>query len=86
MSGRADPEPHRQQRVRDAARRRERAGLGILARLSGRRKPDLQRVLDHLEGPSFTAYFVYPEELKTSKRVSVFPRFPARESGRAAVW
>ena len=46
----------------------------------------LQRVLDHLEGPSFTAYFVYPEELKTSKRVGVFAiscsrRWPSSQSG-----
>ena len=31
-----------------------------------------------LEGPSFTAYFVYPEELKTSKRVAVFRDFLLR--------
>ena len=46
----------------------------------------LQRVLDHLEGPTFTAYFVYPEELKTSKRVSVFAiscsrKWPNSQSG-----
>ena len=35
----------------------------------------LVRVLPHIEGPSFTSYFVYPEELRNSKRVAVFRDF-----------
>jgi DNA-binding transcriptional LysR family regulator len=46
----------------------------------------LQRVLDHLEGPTFTAYFVYPEELKTSKRVSVFRDFLLEKVAEHPVW
>ena len=46
----------------------------------------LQRVLDHLEGPTFTAYFVYPEELKTSKRVSVFRDFLLEKVAEQPVW
>ena len=43
-------------------------------------------MLDHLEGPSFTAYFVYPEELKTSKRVSVFRDFLLEKVAEQPVW
>ena len=46
----------------------------------------LQRVLDHAEGPSFTAYFVYPEELKTSKRVAVFRDFLLEKVAEQPVW
>ena len=46
----------------------------------------LQRVLGHLEGPTFTAYFVYPEELKTSKRVSVFRDFLLEKVAEQPVW
>ena len=35
----------------------------------------LVQVLPELEGPSFDAYFVYPEELRHSKRISVFRNF-----------
>ena len=59
-------------------------GLASLPDYLGFASGTLQRVLDHLEGPSFTAYFVYPEELKTSKRGRCVPRLPAREGGRAA--
>ena len=46
----------------------------------------LQRVLPHLEGPSFTAYFVYPEELRTSKRVAVFRDFLLEKVAEQPVW
>ena len=59
-------------------------GLASLPDYLGFSSSALQRVLDHAEGPSFTAYFVYPEELKTSKRVVGVPRLPAGEGGRAA--
>ena len=39
-----------------------------------------------VEGPSFTAYFVYPEELKTSKRVSVFRDFLLEKVAEQPVW
>ena len=52
------------------------AGLGIATLpdylVHSRR---LVRVLPHIEGPSFTCYFVYPEELRNSKRVAVFRDF-----------
>ena len=50
------------------------------------RAATLPRVLDHLEGPSFTAYFVYPEELKTSKRVGVFRDFLLEKVAEQPVW
>jgi DNA-binding transcriptional LysR family regulator len=33
------------------------------------------QVLPELRGPSFDCYFVYPEELRHSKRVTVFRDF-----------
>ena len=65
-------------------------GLGIaalpdyLARLTH----GLVQVLPELEGPAYQAYFVYPEELRHSKRVAVFRDFLlARiERDRAQVW
>lgn len=46
----------------------------------------LKRVLPELEGPTFTAYFVYPEELKTSKRVAVFRDFLLQKVAEQPVW
>jgi DNA-binding transcriptional LysR family regulator len=40
---------------------------------------ELVRILPELEGPSFDAYFVYPEELRNSKRVAVFRDFLLRK-------
>ena len=53
------------------------SGLGIAA------LPDymvhgnnsLTRVLPDIEGPSFDTYFVYPEELRNTKRIGVFRDF-----------
>lgn len=58
-----------------------RSGLGVAA------LPDymvaesssLVRVLPDLSGPAIEAYFVYPEELRQSKRVSVFRDFLLRK-------
>jgi DNA-binding transcriptional LysR family regulator len=46
----------------------------------------LHRVLPSHEGPSFTAYFVYPEELRTSKRVAVFRDFLLEKVAQQPVW
>jgi DNA-binding transcriptional LysR family regulator len=46
----------------------------------------LVRVLPHLEGPTFDAYFVYPEEMRASKRVGVFRDFLLRKMAEQAVW
>lgn len=63
-------------------------GLGLaslpdyLAAASSR----LERVLPEHEGPSFTAYFVYPEELRASKRVAVFRDFLLEKVAAQSVW
>ena len=46
----------------------------------------LVRVLPDLEGPTFDAYFVYPEELRASKRVGVFRDFLLRKVAAQPVW
>ncbi len=46
----------------------------------------LERVLPELEGPSFTAYFVYPSELRASKRVAVFRDFLLEKVAEQPVW
>jgi DNA-binding transcriptional LysR family regulator len=63
-------------------------GLGLaslpdyLAAASNR----LERVLPDAEGPELTAYFVYPEELRTSKRVAVFRDFLLEKVAEQPVW
>jgi len=37
------------------------------------------RVLPNVDGPSFDTYFVYPEELRNSKRIAVFRDFLVRK-------
>jgi DNA-binding transcriptional LysR family regulator len=63
-------------------------GLGVASLpdylCSGSRR--LVRVLPALEGPTFDAYFVYPEEMRASKRVSVFRDFLLRKMAEQAVW
>jgi len=54
------------------------AGLGALPAYMGQGHDDLVQVLPDLEGPQFDAYFVYPEELRTSKRIQVFRDFLLR--------
>jgi DNA-binding transcriptional LysR family regulator len=46
----------------------------------------LVRVLPELEGPTFDAYFVYPEEMRASKRISVFRDFLLRKLAQQPVW
>jgi molybdate transport repressor ModE-like protein len=61
-------------------------GLSSLPDYLGVTSTRLQRVLPDLEGPAFTAYFVYPEELKTSKRVAVFRDFLLQKVAEQPVW
>ncbi|MEM7021928.1 MAG: LysR family transcriptional regulator [Pseudomonadota bacterium] len=63
-------------------------GLGIasLPDYLGAASRRLTRVLPDLEGPSFDLYFVYPEELRASKRVSVFRDFLLRKMAEQPVW
>jgi len=54
-----------------------RSGLGIAALpyYISDESPDLVEVLPELAGPTMDAYFVYPEELRWSKRISVIRDF-----------
>jgi len=53
-------------------------GLAALPDYMARGNPALVQVLPELEGPSFDTHFVYPEELRESKRISVFRDFILR--------
>ncbi len=57
------------------------SGLGIaaLSDFIATEHTDLVRVLPELTGPAIEAYFVYPEELRASKRISVFRDFLLRK-------
>jgi DNA-binding transcriptional LysR family regulator len=63
-------------------------GLGVasLPDYLGAGSPRLVRLLPELEGPFFDAYFVYPEELRASKRVGVFRDFLLRKISEQANW
>jgi DNA-binding transcriptional LysR family regulator len=50
-------------------------GIGALPDYVVNENPDLVRVLTELKGPKVEVFFVYPEELRNSKRVSVFRDF-----------
>ena len=51
------------------------AGLGALPQFMAQSDDELVRVLPEVDGPRIDAYFVYPEELRTSKRIAVFRDF-----------
>lgn len=61
-------------------------GLASLPDYLGSASSFLQRVLPSFAGPSFTAYFVYPEELRASKRVSIFRDFLLEKVAAQPVW
>jgi len=50
-------------------------GIGALPDFVVAENPDLVRILPDLKGPKVEVYFVYPEELRNSKRVAVFRDF-----------
>ncbi len=57
------------------------SGLGIAAlpEFMVQDTPDLVRILPEISGPEIEAYFVYPEELRSSKRIAVFRDFLLRK-------
>lgn len=55
------------------------AGLAALPEFMEHDLSDLVQVLPELEGPQFDAYFVYPEELRSAKRIQVFRDFLLRK-------
>jgi DNA-binding transcriptional LysR family regulator len=54
-------------------------GLAALPDFVANEHTELVRVLPEVNGPPNEAYFVYPEELRTSKRISVFRDFLLRK-------
>jgi DNA-binding transcriptional LysR family regulator len=50
-------------------------GIGALPDFMVNENPDLVHVLGELKGPKVDVFFVYPEELRNSKRVAVFRDF-----------
>ncbi|HTO83635.1 MAG TPA: LysR family transcriptional regulator [Methylomirabilota bacterium] len=58
-------------------------GLGGLAEFMATETPGLVRVLPEVQGPRIDAYFVYPEELRNSKRIQVFRDFLLRKVAEA---
>jgi len=57
------------------------SGLGVasLPEFMTQESESLVRVLPELQGPRIDAYFVYPEELRNSKRIQVFRDFLLRK-------
>lgn len=55
------------------------AGIGALPEYMSSNNADLVEILPELVGPQFDAYFVYAEEMKRSKRISVFRDFLLRK-------
>jgi len=57
------------------------SGLGVAALpdFVASEQNGLVRILPEISGPPNEAYFVYPEELRTSKRISVFRDFLLRK-------
>jgi DNA-binding transcriptional LysR family regulator len=68
-----------------AIQRAAEAGLGLAAlpEFIVLGNSNLVRVLPELEGPRIDAYFVYPEELRNSKRIQVFRDFLLRKVAEA---
>ena len=54
-------------------------GLAALPDFVANEQNGLVRVLPEINGPPNEAYFVYPEELRSSKRISVFRDFLLRK-------
>jgi DNA-binding transcriptional LysR family regulator len=50
-------------------------GIGTVPHYMLADRPRLQKILTDIKPPTVEAYFVYPEELRTSKRVAVFRDF-----------
>ncbi|HVO04783.1 MAG TPA: LysR family transcriptional regulator [Candidatus Cybelea sp.] len=64
-----------------AIRRAVQSGIGLasLPEFMAADFQNLVRVLPELQGPRIDAYFVYPEELRNSKRIQVFRDFLLRK-------
>ena len=58
-------------------------GLAALPDFMANEHSELVRLLPELTGPPVEAYFVYPEELRNSKRIAVFRDFLIRKVSEA---
>ena len=58
-------------------------GIAALPDYTIRQASELVRILPELEGPSYDAYFVYPAELRHSKRIIVFRDYLIRKIAEA---
>jgi len=69
-----------------AIQRAAQAGLGLAAlpEFMVEGTPNLVRVMPDIDGPRIDAYFVYPEELRNSKRIQVFRDFLLRKVAETA--
>lgn len=56
-------------------------GIGSIPTYAAAEFPNLVQILPDVTSPTVDAYFVYPEELRSSKRVSVFRDFLMSELG-----
>ncbi|WP_028880544.1 LysR family transcriptional regulator [Terasakiella pusilla] len=58
-------------------------GLGALPEYMSREVGNLVEILPELRGPIIDTYFVYPEELRNSKRITLFRDFIVRKMSQA---
>ena len=58
-------------------------GIAALPDFMAREDVNLVRVVPDLEGPQVPAYFVYPEELRHSKRITVLRDFLIQEVAKS---
>ena len=65
--------------LQDYAERKMRAGLAALPEFMGHDLNDLVQVLPDVDAPQIDAFFVYPEELRSAKRIQVFRDFLLRK-------
>lgn len=59
-------------------------GIAALPNYLMYRARHISRVLPHIEGPKTEAYYIYPVELKNSKRVNVFRNFITQKIAAAS--
>ena len=50
-------------------------GIASVPDYMARDNPHLVKVLPDLPGPNFEVYFIYPSDLKRSKRIAAFRQF-----------
>ena len=58
-------------------------GIGALPTYMAQGDGDLVRVIPSLEGPAVEAYFVYPDELRNSKRIAVIRDYLVHEIAKS---